>query len=134
MFVFVFVFVFVFTAAAARAQPIVYRCKLSTQKNLIGGLMFFQVDGARRKAQVLDGVIKTVKGHPIPARIDVDNPRRTTLNWAVSGLPLSRGGDATATCSATIIRGGMRVNVSGRLNGYDNDESGYGGCRIVTGT
>ena len=108
------------------------KCKLNTQDNLIGKVLFFSPHPDRHRVEVEDHWIYQVHHHSIFARIDTDNAARTTFSWRLDGVPLRGGGASlTNTYSATFLKSTMRMNVYAGLSGADNSENGYGPCTIV---
>jgi hypothetical protein len=88
------------------------------------------------KATVIDGLIQTIVGKPIPAKIDVNNKKRITFVWTMSqvkGETNNGSGkrNGNLVYRLTYQKGTGKTTVSMTPVGYQNTFRAKGGC-VVT--
>jgi hypothetical protein len=69
--------------ASSAAYAVDYKCTMQ-EKPGIPPIIFVLEDNG--KTYAFDGLIKEIYDKPIPAKISVDNDRRTTYSWVVKGV------------------------------------------------
>ncbi|WP_298907134.1 hypothetical protein [uncultured Aliiroseovarius sp.] len=88
------------------------------------------------KATVIDGLIQTIVGKPIPAKIAVNNSKRITFSWTMSQVKGETGNggpkrNGNLVYRLTYQKGSGKTTVSMKPVGYANTFRAKGGC-VVT--
>ena len=97
----------------------------------IGNRMLLSVDPETGEGAALDGAIFSVHGKAVPVETTRTSSVRWRFKYTVEGVPVSNEGTGIVSYTVHLNTQRMRVNVSGRLHGFDNQISGSGRCERV---
>ena len=120
------------TAAPARAEGI-FECSIAQHPdngNWIAPTMVVSHKGD--EATIFDGIIKQFIGNPIAAKIETDNPVRTTFVWEVTTKGVTNQ-TARMQYRLTITKADLKASVAARPPRYSNNFTARGTCKPVKG-
>lgn len=95
--------------------------------------MLFILDASIKSGAVYDGLIKSVQNKPMAAQVMDRGNGVWRYRLRVKGSKSGNDGRVSLGYSAMLNTKTGRVSLSGSLAGFDNNISGAGLCRVVTG-
>lgn len=107
-----------------------YRCTVKETGGSTGWIapeMIFGIDQGGG-VQVNDGIIQTVNGGPMDAKVSSDNETRIVFTWSLD----MTNADVQSTrmaYRATFDRATQKIRVAAKPAGYANDFEGRGTCQ-----
>ena len=111
---------------AAAAQDLVCEVK-DKAGGFIAPVIAFNMQAGSKQGLVYDGVIHSVHGKPIAARVTDRGNGVYRFKWRVSNVP-ARPSRATVGYWADVNTTANTVVISGTIKGFDNDIRGSGRC------
>lgn len=119
--------------AGTSAQAQTFDCDMYSQGNggWVGSRMIFSLSREDSAGAVFDGLIKETYKHPIPATVVRRKDHIWRYTWKVEDAKSGNTGKETLQFSAILNTNSGKLSVNGTLQGYDNNISGAGKCKVV---
>jgi hypothetical protein len=116
------------------AKPVIWWCEMAgLQKPYqLPPQYLVSYDAEAGKAEVIDGLIKTKKGQPIPVSVR-ERGEKVTFSWTINRLNSTNGTSYSLGYDLTVVKKTLAANVTQRVLGYDNKpDRARGSCAVKT--
>lgn len=128
-----FITALVITTLATAAVGETYDCTMTRKGSdgFIGDRMVLSVDPETGGGAALDWAVYAVHKTPIPVDLTQTSADRWRFKYTVRNVPVGNEGAGIVSYTVRLNTARMRVSVTGRLHGYDNNITGSGQCTKV---
>lgn len=114
------------------AEGITYDCALKGHPSdgFVAPRLLLSVSADGKSGVVYDGLIHTIAGKPMGARIEEIGKGRYRFNWRLEDLPSRDNQKLKAGYTARLDTRKMKVTMQVNVIGYDNTPRGSGTCKL----
>jgi len=118
-------------AAQAFAEPVIHACRVTKTDNFFANEILFSVDTASGEVMVVDPMIMYYNSErAVAAQLSENTSKKTSFKWTLT-MTNASGQTTKMKFRGVLQRPSMRLLVSARPAGFNNNFTGRGSCAVT---